>query len=132
MVKEALQTDDATKYKDGLMSMHSQTESYHSTIFHIIYWSSKLNLSELLVLGGLWHSVHAMSLSVDSNLIILFLFMVQVDTAGWMERSGKEKGPASLSVVQSRKNLMRAHIVALVLDAEKVLTFILICRDNYL
>ncbi|KAL6874661.1 hypothetical protein ACP4OV_013326 [Aristida adscensionis] len=43
-----------------------------------------------------------------------------VDTAGWMERSGKEKGPASLSVVQSRKNLMRAHIVALVLDAEKV------------
>ena len=49
---------------------------------------------------------------------------MQVDTAGWMERSGKEKGPASLSVVQSRKNLMRAHIVALVLDAEKVLTFI--------
>ncbi|ONM28298.1 GTP binding [Zea mays] len=43
-----------------------------------------------------------------------------VDTAGWMERSGKEKGPASLSVVQSRKNLMRAHIVALVLDAEKI------------
>ena len=33
MVKEALQTDDATKYKDGLMSMHSQTESYHSAIF---------------------------------------------------------------------------------------------------
>ena len=54
MVKEALQTDDATKYKDGLMSMHSQTESYHSAIFHIIYWSSKLNLSKLLVLGGLW------------------------------------------------------------------------------
>ena len=53
MVKEALQTDDATKYKDGLMSMHSQTESYHSAIFHIIYWSSKLNLSKLLVLGGL-------------------------------------------------------------------------------
>ncbi|RLN25700.1 hypothetical protein C2845_PM07G39460 [Panicum miliaceum] len=45
---------------------------------------------------------------------------VLVDTAGWMERSGKEKGPASLSVVQSRKNLMRAHIVALVLDAEKI------------
>uniref|UniRef100_A0A0D9Y5G4 GTPase Der n=1 Tax=Oryza glumipatula TaxID=40148 RepID=A0A0D9Y5G4_9ORYZ len=43
-----------------------------------------------------------------------------VDTAGWMERSGKEKGPASLSVVQSRKNLMRAHIVALVLDGEKI------------
>ncbi|XP_037404971.1 GTPase Der-like isoform X2 [Triticum dicoccoides] len=43
-----------------------------------------------------------------------------VDTAGWMERAGKEKGPSSLSVVQSRKNLMRAHIVALVLDAEKV------------
>ncbi|PNT70193.1 hypothetical protein BRADI_2g07437v3 [Brachypodium distachyon] len=45
-----------------------------------------------------------------------------VDTAGWMERSGKEKGPSSLSVVQSRKNLMRAHIVALVLDAEKVMS----------
>lgn len=47
-----------------------------------------------------------------------------MDTAGWMERAGKEKGPSSLSVVQSRKNLMRAHIVALVLDAEKVLTLI--------
>jgi predicted GTPase len=51
-----------------------------------------------------------------------------VDTAGWMERSGKEKGPASLSVVQSRKNLMRAHIVALVLDAERVFTLILLCN----
>jgi hypothetical protein len=57
---------------------------------------------------------------------------MQVDTAGWMERSGKEKGPASLSVVQSRKNLMRAHIVALVLDAEKVLTVILTSRASYL
>lgn len=56
-------------------------------------------------------------------------FVMQVDTAGWMDRSGKEKGPASLSVVQSRKNLMRAHIVALVLDAEKVLTFILMCTE---
>lgn len=55
--------------------------------------------------------------------------MLQVDTAGWMERSGKEKGPASLSVVQSRKNLMRAHIVALVLDGEKVLNFILMCSE---
>jgi predicted GTPase len=69
---------------------------------------------------------------VDSGLITFFLSVVQVDTAGWMERSGKEKGPASLSVVQSRKNLMRAHIVALVLDAEKVLTFNLICRANEL
>lgn len=69
---------------------------------------------------------------MDSGLIIFFFFVVQVDTAGWMERSGKEKGPASLSVVQSRKNLMRAHIVALVLDAEKVVTFSLICRANKL
>jgi predicted GTPase len=69
---------------------------------------------------------------VDSGLITFCLSVVQVDTAGWMERSGKEKGPASLSVVQSRKNLMRAHIVALVLDAEKVLTFNLICRANEL
>ncbi|KAJ1685145.1 hypothetical protein LUZ63_016535 [Rhynchospora breviuscula] len=43
-----------------------------------------------------------------------------VDTAGWLERSGKEKGPSSLSIVQSRKNLMRAHIVALVLDGEEI------------
>ncbi|KAJ4717652.1 GTPase Der-like [Melia azedarach] len=42
-----------------------------------------------------------------------------VDTAGWLQRE-REKGPASLSVMQSRKNLMRAHIVALVLDAEEV------------
>lgn len=48
------------------------------------------------------------------------IFDVQVDTAGWLQRSGQEKGPASLSVVQSRKNLMRAHVVALVLDGEEV------------
>ncbi|XP_039143853.1 LOW QUALITY PROTEIN: GTPase Der [Dioscorea cayenensis subsp. rotundata] len=43
-----------------------------------------------------------------------------VDTAGWLHRSGKEKGPSSLSVVQSRKNLMRAHIIALVLDGHEI------------
>lgn len=44
----------------------------------------------------------------------------QVDTAGWLHRTKEEKGPASLSVMQSTKNLMRAHVVALVLDAEEV------------
>eukprot|EP00262_Sarcandra_glabra_P000948 TRINITY_DN1097_c1_g1_i1.p1 TRINITY_DN1097_c1_g1~~TRINITY_DN1097_c1_g1_i1.p1 ORF type:complete len:660 (-),score=131.60 TRINITY_DN1097_c1_g1_i1:159-2138(-) len=43
-----------------------------------------------------------------------------VDTAGWLQRTNQEKGPASLSVMQSRKNLMRAHVVALVLDAEEI------------
>ncbi|XP_010915793.1 uncharacterized protein [Elaeis guineensis] len=43
-----------------------------------------------------------------------------VDTAGWLHRAGQEKGPASLSVLQSRKNLMRAHVVALVLDGEEI------------
>ncbi|KAJ6795686.1 Uncharacterized protein M6B38_225965 [Iris pallida] len=43
-----------------------------------------------------------------------------VDTAGWLHRSGQEKGPGSLSVVQSKKNLMRAHVVALVLDGEEI------------
>lgn len=43
-----------------------------------------------------------------------------VDTAGWLQRTGLEKGPSSLSVMQSRKNLMRAQVVALVLDAEEV------------
>ncbi|CAK9177837.1 unnamed protein product [Ilex paraguariensis] len=43
-----------------------------------------------------------------------------VDTAGWLQRTKQEKGPASLSIVQSRKHLMRAHVVALVLDAEEI------------
>lgn len=43
-----------------------------------------------------------------------------VDTAGWLQRTKQEKGPSSLSIVQSRKNLMRAHVVALVLDAEEI------------
>ncbi|KDP32444.1 hypothetical protein JCGZ_13369 [Jatropha curcas] len=43
-----------------------------------------------------------------------------VDTAGWLHRSGQEKGPSSLSIMQSRKNLLRAHVVALVLDAEEI------------
>ncbi|XP_015900664.3 uncharacterized protein LOC107433816 [Ziziphus jujuba] len=43
-----------------------------------------------------------------------------VDTAGWLQRTKQEKGPASLSIVQSRKSLMRAQVVALVLDAEEI------------
>lgn len=43
-----------------------------------------------------------------------------VDTAGWLGRTHQEKGPSSLSIMQSRKNLMRAHIIALVLDGEEV------------
>lgn len=43
-----------------------------------------------------------------------------VDTAGWLQRAGQEKGPASLSIMQSRKSLMRAHVIALVLDGEEI------------
>ncbi|XP_068659273.1 uncharacterized protein [Aristolochia californica] len=43
-----------------------------------------------------------------------------VDTAGWLPRAGQEKGPSSLSVMQSKKNLMRAHIVVMVLDADEI------------
>ncbi|RZC78084.1 hypothetical protein C5167_003906 [Papaver somniferum] len=43
-----------------------------------------------------------------------------VDTAGWLQRWKQEKGPGSLSVMQSRKNLMRAHVIALVLDADEI------------
>ncbi|KAK3184766.1 hypothetical protein Dsin_032052 [Dipteronia sinensis] len=43
-----------------------------------------------------------------------------VDTAGWLQRTERDKGPSSLSIMQSRKNLMRAHVVALVLDAEEI------------
>lgn len=50
----------------------------------------------------------------------LFGRCVQVDTAGWLQRTKNAKGPASLSIVQSRKSLMRAHVIALVLDAEEV------------
>ncbi|GAB2293626.1 hypothetical protein Dimus_027839 [Dionaea muscipula] len=46
-----------------------------------------------------------------------------VDTAGWLERTKvtkQTKGPASLSFMQTKKNLMRAHVIALVLDAEEI------------
>lgn len=43
-----------------------------------------------------------------------------VDTAGWLGRTKQEKGPSSLSIMQSRKHLMRAHVVALVLDAAEI------------
>nr|XP_043638640.1 GTPase Der [Erigeron canadensis] len=43
-----------------------------------------------------------------------------VDTAGWLQRTRSEKGASSLSIVQSKKNLMRAHVIALVLDGEEV------------
>ncbi|KHN40208.1 GTPase Der [Glycine soja] len=44
-----------------------------------------------------------------------------VDTAGWLQRTKQEKGAASLSIMQSRKSLLRAHIIALVLDAEEII-----------
>ncbi|KAJ7559946.1 hypothetical protein O6H91_04G107900 [Diphasiastrum complanatum] len=42
-----------------------------------------------------------------------------VDTAGWMQRS-KVEGLVALGAMHARRNLMRAHIVALVLDAEEI------------
>ncbi|KAJ7946507.1 GTPase Der [Quillaja saponaria] len=42
-----------------------------------------------------------------------------VDTAGWLQKK-QEKGPSSLSIMQSRKNLLRAHVIALVLNAEEI------------
>ena len=44
----------------------------------------------------------------------------QVDTAGWMQRVKVKEGPAALSAMNARRNIQRAHIVALVLDAEEV------------
>ncbi|KAK9135300.1 hypothetical protein Syun_014630 [Stephania yunnanensis] len=43
-----------------------------------------------------------------------------VDTAGWLQKTKLDRGPTSLSVMQSRKNLMRAHVIVLVLDAEEI------------
>ncbi|KAJ6937905.1 hypothetical protein NC652_012255 [Populus alba x Populus x berolinensis] len=59
-------------------------------------------------------------MKVGSNFENLYGLIKWVDTAGWLQRTGLEKGPSSLSVMQSRKNLMRAQVVALVLDAEEV------------
>ncbi|KAL9672060.1 hypothetical protein QQ045_028308 [Rhodiola kirilowii] len=42
-----------------------------------------------------------------------------VDTAGWL-KTKQDKGPGSLSIMQSRKSIMRAHVIALVLDAEEI------------
>lgn len=58
---------------------------------------------------------------ITSIEVLMFSTMsVQVDTAGWLDRTKQDKGPSSLSIVQSRKHLMRAHVVALILDAEEV------------
>jgi predicted GTPase len=46
--------------------------------------------------------------------------VLQVDTAGWMQRSKLKEGPAALSAMNARRNVQRAHVVALVLDAQEV------------
>ena len=62
----------------------------------------------------------------DSQVCCMMLSLIlQVDTAGWLQRTKQEKGPSSLSIVQSRKNLMRVHVVGLVLDVEQVCQYIL-------
>ena len=83
-------------------------------------------MSEPFLFYGDWGNTHSRRLMTRmlTNTEILYqyfccLFLLQVDTAGWLERT-KEKGPASLSIMQTRKNLMRAHVVALVLDGEEV------------
>ncbi|KAI5447253.1 hypothetical protein KIW84_014924 [Lathyrus oleraceus] len=43
-----------------------------------------------------------------------------VDIVGWLQRTKLEKGASSLSIMQSRKSLLWAHIVALVLDADEM------------
>lgn len=43
-----------------------------------------------------------------------------VDTAGWMQRSKLKEGPAALSAMNARRNVQRAHVIALVLDAEEI------------
>lgn len=45
----------------------------------------------------------------------------QVDTAGWMQRKKLKEGPAALSAMNARRNVQRAHVVTLVLDAQEVL-----------
>ncbi|XP_057844832.2 uncharacterized protein LOC131054353 isoform X3 [Cryptomeria japonica] len=43
-----------------------------------------------------------------------------VDTAGWLRRSKVEDKPTELSAMHARRSIMRAHIVAIVLDGEEV------------
>lgn len=50
----------------------------------------------------------------------MILHVWQVDTAGWMQRSKLKEGPSALSAMNARRNVQRAHVVALVLDAEEV------------
>ncbi|RYQ89936.1 hypothetical protein Ahy_B09g096323 isoform C [Arachis hypogaea] len=47
-------------------------------------------------------------------------FEFQGRTIYLLHRTKQEKGAASLSIMQSRKSLLRAHIIALVLDAEEI------------
>lgn len=49
------------------------------------------------------------------------LNFLQIDTAGWMQRSRLQEGPPALSAMHARESIQRAHVVALVLDAEEVL-----------
>ncbi|XP_057844830.2 uncharacterized protein LOC131054353 isoform X1 [Cryptomeria japonica] len=43
-----------------------------------------------------------------------------VDTAGWLRRSKVEDKPTELSAMHARRSIMRAHIVAIVLDGEEI------------
>lgn len=62
-----------------------------------------------------------MNICIETLVKFLSCFGVdQVDTAGWLQRTKQEKGAASLSIMQSRKSLLRAHVIALVLDADEV------------
>lgn len=55
----------------------------------------------------------------------------QVDTAGWMQRVKVKDGPTALSAMHARRNIQRAHLVALVLDAEEVWHLLESCRSKH-
>lgn len=44
--------------------------------------------------------------------------VIQVDTAGWLQMQ------STPGIMQSRKSLLQAHIIALVLDAEEVYMYV--------
>ncbi|GAQ78236.1 GTP-binding protein of EngA family [Klebsormidium nitens] len=53
-----------------------------------------------------------------------------VDTAGWMHRSRLEEGAPQLSAADARKKIMRAHVVALMLDAQEIAASGVLMKGN--
>ncbi|GFP98495.1 DNA repair protein rad50 [Phtheirospermum japonicum] len=132
-LKQAHYKDIDKRYFDQLIQLkttemeNKDLDRYYKALDKALMRFHTIKMEEInKIIRELWQQTYRgqdidyISIHSDSDGAGTRSYNYKVGTAGWLDRTKQDKGPSSLSIVQSRKHLMRAHVVALVLDAEEV------------